>query len=176
MDAQDQRAAEEAARQEAFLQQFKHAREQLARPTTATPTSAVLATPATIAAQHSKQASQHLSRYAPVPGAYLDAQRLEVDKSCQKCERELHVGNLTPGQINRDQLYKFFNESVQAVFPNQGLAVLGANMHSGGKYCFIEFKTMEMCTAALDLNGFVLLGVALTVSRPAAYKKLKGLA
>ena len=166
MDAQDQRAAEEAARQEAFLQQFKNAREQLARPTTATPTSAVLATPATIAAQHSKQASQQ---------AYLDAQRLEVDKSCQKCERELHVGNLTPGQINRDQLYKFFNESVQAVFPNQGLAVLGANMHSGGKYCFIEFKTMEMCTAALDLNGFVLLGVALTVSRPAAYKKLKGL-
>ena len=42
-------------------------------------------------------------------------------------------------------------------------------MHTGGKYCFVEFKEKEICTQALDLNGFVLLGCALQVARPNNY-------
>ena len=68
-------------------------------------------------------------------------------------------------------MFRFFNDSIAAVFPHCSRPVFNINMHTGGKYCFVEFKDREMCTAALDLNGFSLLGCVLSVNRPNSYNK-----
>mmetsp|Transcript_26833 Transcript_26833/g.79677 ORF Transcript_26833/g.79677 Transcript_26833/m.79677 type:complete len:100 (-) Transcript_26833:817-1116(-) len=48
--------------------------------------------------------------------------------------------------------------------------VVGINRHSEGRYAFIEFRTPEMATAALQLHNQVTLhGRAMTVERPQDY-------
>jgi len=39
----------------------------------------------------------------------------------------------------------------------------------GNKYCFLEFRTMDMATAALQVNGVMLMGTQLQVSRPTGF-------
>ncbi|QDZ23341.1 RRM domain-containing protein [Chloropicon primus] len=102
--------------------------------------------------------------------AFLEAQQQQQQRKSSKCEREVYVGNIQPGSINKDQIIRLFNESLTAVFPNCNLPVCGINMHSGGKYCFLEFRDKDLCTAALDLDGFQILGLTLSVKRPASYE------
>ena len=92
-------------------------------------------------------------------------------------ELQLYVGNLIPHQIKREHLVRFFNESLAAVFPrssSQGhelQPVVNINMHTGGKYCFVELREVDMATVALDLNGMTLLGCTLNIGRPSNYNK-----
>jgi hypothetical protein len=45
-----------------------------------------------------------------------------------------------------------------------------AQVHSDGRYAFIELRTAEYATAALQLDGQInLMGSALSIGRPAAY-------
>jgi hypothetical protein len=45
-----------------------------------------------------------------------------------------------------------------------------ANIHSDGRYGFIEFRSAEYATAALELNGQInLMNQSLQIGRPASY-------
>lgn len=45
-----------------------------------------------------------------------------------------------------------------------------ANIHSDGRYGFIEFRSAEFATAALELNGQInLMNQSLSIGRPASY-------
>lgn len=49
-------------------------------------------------------------------------------------------------------------------------AVVNCNVHSEGRYAFVELRTTEMATAALQLNGVVsLMGATLSIGRPSGY-------
>lgn len=98
--------------------------------------------------------------------AFLQAKIQQSRLATSKAQREVYVGNLIPGTITRDQILRFFNESMAAVFPDGGRPVYHINMHTGGKYCFVEFKDPEMTELALELDGFQLLGNSITVARP----------
>jgi splicing factor U2AF subunit len=44
------------------------------------------------------------------------------------------------------------------------------NIHSDGRYGFVEFRSPEYASAALQLNGQInLMGQALSIGRPASY-------
>lgn len=49
-------------------------------------------------------------------------------------------------------------------------AVVNVSMHSEGRYAFVELRTPEMATAALQLSGQVqLLGQPISCGRPSGY-------
>eukprot|EP00469_Lotharella_globosa_P013737 CAMPEP_0167775580 /NCGR_PEP_ID=MMETSP0111_2-20121227/2643_1 /TAXON_ID=91324 /ORGANISM="Lotharella globosa, Strain CCCM811" /LENGTH=329 /DNA_ID=CAMNT_0007665521 /DNA_START=139 /DNA_END=1125 /DNA_ORIENTATION=+ len=79
-----------------------------------------------------------------------------------KKAREVYCGNITVG-VTQDMLVTLFD---QAVGPG---AVVGCHMNDSGKFCFIEFKTADQATRALQLNGIDLVGRALRVGRPSGY-------
>jgi len=108
---------------------------------------------------------------AGVPKEFTDTRTSSFFSSTSRTlALQVYVGNIQPGSINKDQIIRLFNESLTAVFPNCNLPVCGINMHSGGKYCFLEFRDKDLCTAALDLDGFQILGLTLSVKRPASYE------
>mmetsp|Transcript_11403 Transcript_11403/g.20916 ORF Transcript_11403/g.20916 Transcript_11403/m.20916 type:complete len:242 (+) Transcript_11403:322-1047(+) len=49
-------------------------------------------------------------------------------------------------------------------------------MNESGKFCFIEFKTPEIASKALSLNGIDLVGRQLRVGRPSGYAPPAGMA
>jgi RNA recognition motif-containing protein len=50
------------------------------------------------------------------------------------------------------------------------LSVCQVNIHSDGRYGFVEFRSPEYASAALQLNGQInLMGQALSIGRPASY-------
>jgi splicing factor U2AF subunit len=122
------------------------------------------ATPATLAEEQAK-----------AQAAFLKQQAERAQMATNKSQRELYVGNLIPHVVTREHLSRFFNESLAAVFPNkQGKdlqPVVHLNMHTGGKYCFVELRDVDMATVALDLNGMTLLGCTLNIGRPSNYAK-----
>jgi hypothetical protein len=47
---------------------------------------------------------------------------------------------------------------------------LQVNIHSDGRYGFVEFRSPDYANAALQLNGQInLMGQALSIGRPASY-------
>jgi hypothetical protein len=87
---------------------------------------------------------------------------------------QVYVGNLVGGLVTEEALRQIFNSTMAAAFPAQmtpGLeAVVNVSMHSEGRYAFVELRSPEMATAALQLSGQVqLLGQAISVGRPSGY-------
>lgn len=87
---------------------------------------------------------------------------------------QVYVGNLVAGLVTDDALRQLFNSTMAAAFPNlsaQGLeAVVSVSMHSEGRYAFVELRTPEMASAALQLSNQVqLLGQSISVGRPSGY-------
>lgn len=72
---------------------------------------------------------------------------------------QVYVGNLVAGLVTEDALRQLFNSTMAAAFPNllaQGLeAVVSVSMHSEGRYAFVELRTPEMASAALQLSNQV---------------------
>lgn len=69
---------------------------------------------------------------------------------------------------------QLFNSTMKAAFPEQqtpGLdPVVSVSMHSEGRYAFVELRSPEMASAALQLSGQVqLLGQSISVGRPSGY-------
>lgn len=90
------------------------------------------------------------------------------------CAPQLYVGNLVPGAVNDMTLRQLFSSALTSVFPQAATPgmepVISVNLHSDGRYAFVEFRTPEMATAALSLNGVVqLLGQAISVGRPSGF-------
>lgn len=71
----------------------------------------------------------------------------------------MYVGNLVGGLVTEEALRQLFNSTMSAAFPEQmtpGLdAVINVSMHSEGRYAFVELRSPEMASAALQLSGQV---------------------
>lgn len=84
------------------------------------------------------------------------------------------MGNLVQGLVTEDALRQLFNSTMKAAFPEQQIPgmdpVVTVSMHSEGRYAFVELRTPEMASAALQLSGQVqLLGQSISVGRPSGY-------
>ena len=76
--------------------------------------------------------------------------------------------------MTEEQLRAIFNSALMAAFPGSNLPgmepVIAINRHPEGKFAFIELRTPEMATAALQLTGQVTLhGRAMSCERPQDY-------
>lgn len=90
------------------------------------------------------------------------------------CGMQIYVGNLVQGLVTEDALKQLFNSTMKAAFPEQTVpgieAVVSVSMHSEGRYAFVELRTPDMASAALQLSGQVqLLGQSISVGRPSGY-------
>ena len=90
-----------------------------------------------------------------------------------KPQREVYVGNITPGVVTGPMLHQLFSATLKAAFPDQCEdldPVIYVNMASEGKYGFVEVRTAEMATACLELSGQIPLGGnMLAIGRPTGY-------
>ena len=70
---------------------------------------------------------------------------------------QVYVGNLVAGQVTEEALRQLFNSTMMAAFPNAMTPgvdpVVNVSMHSEGRYAFVELRTPEMATAALQLSN-----------------------
>ena len=76
--------------------------------------------------------------------------------------------------MTEEQLRAIFNSALMAAFPGSNLPgmepVIAINRHPEGTFAFIELRTPEMATAALQLTGQVTLhGRAMSCERPQDY-------
>ncbi|KXZ48038.1 hypothetical protein GPECTOR_31g402 [Gonium pectorale] len=104
----------------------------------------------------------------------LQQQAASAAAASAKTQRELYIGNLVPGAVTDVALRQLFNTTLAAAFPAAAAPgnepVVNVNLHSDGRYAFVEFRTPEMATAALALNAQVtLLGQTISVGRPSGY-------
>lgn len=105
----------------------------------------------------------------------LQQQAASAVAAASKTQREVYVGNLTPGVVTDPMLRQLFNATLQAAFPDRcggGTIdpVIHINMAPEGRYCFIELLSSEMASACLNLSGQVMLaGSMLSIGRPAGY-------
>jgi splicing factor U2AF subunit len=88
-----------------------------------------------------------------------------------KKQRELHAGNFANdaqgnSMVTSTMLEQLFDMSLTMLAPK---CVLAVSMDAQKRYAFIEFKTAEIATAAMQLNGVELLGRPLRLSRPGGY-------
>ena len=83
--------------------------------------------------------------------------------------KELFVGNVTATGISDVVLKDFLNAAMRQVGLLTGPedAISGVRMNS--KFCFIEMRTVEDCSNALNLNGIPFMGSMLKIGRPAKY-------
>ncbi|PNW71153.1 hypothetical protein CHLRE_16g695450v5 [Chlamydomonas reinhardtii] len=104
----------------------------------------------------------------------LQQQAVSAAAASAKTQRELYIGNLVPGAVTDVALRQLFNATLLAAFPptqpGEADPVANVNLHSEGRYAFVEFRSPEMATAALALNNQVqLLGQTISVGRPSGY-------
>lgn len=89
-----------------------------------------------------------------------------------KTQRKIYAGNLTPS-INGEFLRQLFTQTLLISYPQWNTpgqdCVVEVQYRDGNKYCFLEFRTMEMATAALQVNGVTVLDTQLQVSRPTGF-------
>ncbi|KAG1656470.1 hypothetical protein FOA52_005629 [Chlamydomonas sp. UWO 241] len=104
----------------------------------------------------------------------LQQQAVSAQSAATKSQREIHVGNLVPGAVSEAILAQIFNTALSVRFPGSttpGLEpVVRVQVHKDGRFGFVELRTAEMASAAMDLNGQVqFLGNAMSVNRPSAW-------
>jgi len=104
----------------------------------------------------------------------LQQQAQSAAAAASKSQRELYVGNLAAGLVTEAALRQVFDSALMAAFPQAAVPgqqpVVNVNIHSDGRYGFIEFRSPDYATAALQLNGQVMLmGQTLNIGRPASY-------
>lgn len=86
--------------------------------------------------------------------------------------RRLHIGNLPPGVgLTAEVLSQFFSAALisanlHEAENTEGEPVLDAMVDGGGKYGFIELRTVAEANSCLALNGIEFGGRALKVERP----------
>jgi hypothetical protein len=89
-----------------------------------------------------------------------------------KTQRKIYVGNLSPN-INGEFLKQLFTQTLSISYPQWNTSgqdsVVEVQYRDGNKYCFLELRTIEMATAALQVNGVSVLGTQLQVSRSTGF-------
>ena len=107
----------------------------------------------------------------------LQQQAVSAQMVASRTQREIHIGNLAPNITTQDTLKQVFGSALAVRFPTlcspeMGPVVVKVNLHSSQKFAFMELRTSEFATAALDLNNQILLPGApgpMTVNRPSGY-------
>ncbi|KAL0024901.1 hypothetical protein WJX77_001165 [Trebouxia sp. C0004] len=104
----------------------------------------------------------------------LQQQAASAVAAASKTQREVYVGNLVAGLVTEEALRQLFNSTMTAAFPDKLTPgfdpVVNVSMHSEGRYAFVELRTPEMASAALQLSNQVqLLGQSISVGRPSGY-------
>jgi splicing factor U2AF subunit len=91
-----------------------------------------------------------------------------LDGDLEKMSRELFIGNTTP-EMTEVVLRDFLGNAMQQV----GLTTMpGSPIHScrvSGKFAFVELRTAQETTNALNLNNIPFMGAALRVGRPSKW-------
>ncbi|MEW5299803.1 MAG: hypothetical protein WDW36_002780 [Sanguina aurantia] len=105
----------------------------------------------------------------------LQQQAASAAMAASKNQRELYVGNLVPGIVTVAYLTQIFNTALASIFPHCTLPgtepVVSVNLHTEGRYAFVELRTPEMASASLQLNGTVqICNQFMSVGRPSGYQ------
>lgn len=85
-----------------------------------------------------------------------------------KTRRELFVGNMPPeaqGSVIRD----FLGNAMTQVGLTTGAGNPIVNVRMNSRFSFLEFRSVEECTNALNLNNIPFMGASLNLARPAKY-------
>ena len=111
-----------------------------------------------------------LSASASPASSYTSAPPAFSNPALQRQARRLYVGNL-PLPVAEHELRQLFNTSFPAAFPSvpPGDCVLSVYLNVEKKFGFVEFRTPDEATMALQLDGIQLRGVSLRVKRPSDY-------
>ena len=90
-----------------------------------------------------------------------------INSTGNKLAREVYIGNLPP-DTQIPALTEFINSSLRQLGHNNPLgSVVTAWVSTDGHYAFIEFRTVEEATAALNhLGGVNYMGLPLRIGRP----------
>jgi len=92
--------------------------------------------------------------------------------SLSKKARRLYLGNMPNVGMTPTHMVEFFNTACKtagvAIMP--GDPVIEAYVSPEGKYGFLEFRSIDECTAGIALNGITFQGSQLTVRRPNDYE------
>ena len=85
-----------------------------------------------------------------------------------KKQRELYVGNIPLGSINSATLKEFLDTACEAAFGvTAGMKpVITAEINASGTFAFVEFRTPDLATQALQLSGISMMGRDLRIARP----------
>lgn len=85
--------------------------------------------------------------------------------------RRLYVGNLPP-DVTEDSLHKFFREAIEMALVKKidEDPILSVYINHERRFCFLEFKSSEMTSACMALDGINVLGRGqVKVKRPNDY-------
>jgi splicing factor U2AF 65 kDa subunit len=87
--------------------------------------------------------------------------------------RRLYVGNL-PLYVTEEQLHQEFKRAIETahVGPLAEDPILSVYINHERRFCFLEFKTVEMTSACMALDGMHIAGVAVKVKRPNDYNEV----
>eukprot|EP00746_Dinoflagellata_sp_MGD_P157259 gnl/MRDRNA2_/MRDRNA2_86163_c0_seq1.p1 gnl/MRDRNA2_/MRDRNA2_86163_c0~~gnl/MRDRNA2_/MRDRNA2_86163_c0_seq1.p1 ORF type:complete len:394 (+),score=25.56 gnl/MRDRNA2_/MRDRNA2_86163_c0_seq1:44-1225(+) len=135
-----------------------------------------------------EKAAVHAAQYLTMDP--LEKMRRQVDQTLQaklgliqtkldnardpknKTQRKIYVGNITPS-INGEFLKQLFTQTLLIMYPQWNIpgqdCVVEVQYRDGNKYCFLEFCSMEMASAAIQVNGVNILDTQLQVSRPTGF-------
>ncbi|GMH45146.1 hypothetical protein BSKO_13103 [Bryopsis sp. KO-2023] len=88
-----------------------------------------------------------------------------------KKQREVYVGNLTIGVVTADMLRELFNGALSSLVPDPvtNPPVVSVAMDASGRFGFVELRTEELSTAAMQLDKVELCGRHVNVGRPKGY-------
>lgn len=118
-----------------------------------------------VTAEQMRQQGRQVSTFgAAEPG---DVGQTDASVAMQQTRhaRRVYVGNL--GNVVEEDLKQFFNGVFLVCEVHvEGGAVLSVYVNHERKYAFVEFRTIELAEAAMQLDGMTLDGQALKISRP----------
>ena len=83
------------------------------------------------------------------------------------------------GVVNADSLRQFFDSSMAVAFPSDDpfqKPVIDVRMSQELNFAFVELRSEEMATAALQLSGTNLCGRPMVIARPSGYVDSKAVA
>jgi len=87
--------------------------------------------------------------------------------------RELYFGNLPQGQLTSEAMKALVtpaSELLPQYNPALGPAVISVHMNAEGMYCFVEFQSEELATAAMPIfDKMDVIGRSINVNRPTGY-------
>eukprot|EP00922_Rhytidocystis_sp_ex-Travisia-forbesii_P063340 GHVS01094246.1.p1 GENE.GHVS01094246.1~~GHVS01094246.1.p1 ORF type:complete len:566 (+),score=98.77 GHVS01094246.1:118-1815(+) len=93
-----------------------------------------------------------------------------LDAAQSKAAREIYVGNL-PAGVEVNQLTEFMNSAMLALKGNTmpGPSVIKVWISTDSHYAFVELRTIQEASNAMQLNGLSCLGIALRIGRPKTF-------